>query len=92
MHREYGNDGLVIVGVNVDANRADAEKFLRDVPVDFDIVYDAQGTLATQFAVACMPSSYLFDRSGKLVRTHLGFRAKKSDEREAELRQLLEPR
>src|SRR6476620_713615 len=33
MKARYGNQGLVIMGVNVDANRADAEKFQREVPI-----------------------------------------------------------
>ncbi len=92
MHREYGDRGLVVIGVNVDANRADAERFLRDVPIDFQVVYDAGGELATRFEVPAMPSTFVYDRSGKLVQTHVGFRTTKRDAREAELMKLLEPR
>jgi len=92
MHREYGDRGLVVIGVNVDANRADAERFLRDVPIDFEVVYDAAGVLATRFEVPAMPSTFVFDRSGKLIQTHVGFRTTKRDAREAELMKLLEPR
>lgn len=92
MHRELGDRGLVVIGVNVDANRADAERFLRDVPIDFEVVYDAGGVLATRFEVPAMPSTFVFDRSGKLVQTHVGFRTTKRDARESELMKLLEPR
>jgi thiol-disulfide isomerase/thioredoxin len=92
MHRDYASQGLVIIGVNVDANRADADRFLRDVPIDFNVLYDAGGALATRFEVPAMPSSYVFDRDGKLVQTHIGFRNTKRDAREAELRKLLELR
>jgi thiol-disulfide isomerase/thioredoxin len=91
MHRDYGDRGLVVIGVNVDANRADAQRFLRDVPIDFEVIYDSAGTLATRFDVPAMPSTFVFDRSGKLVQTHIGFRTTKRDAREAELRKLLEP-
>src|SRR3954468_16588228 len=33
LRTKYGGQGLVIVGVNVDAHRADAEKFQRDIPI-----------------------------------------------------------
>lgn len=91
MRRDYGERGLVVIGVNVDANRADAERFMRDVPIDFDVIYDAAGALATRFEVPAMPSTFVFDRSGKLVQTHIGFRTTKREAREAELRKLLEP-
>src|SRR5690349_13946413 len=51
MRSRYGQKGLVIVGVNVDANRADAEKFLREVPIGFEVLYDPLGKLAEQFGL-----------------------------------------
>ena len=89
MRSRYGAQGLVIIGVNVDAERADAERFLREVPIDFDVLYDSQGVLAEQFKVQGMPSSFVFDRDGKLVGTHLGFRENRRTEHEAEIQTLL---
>jgi thiol-disulfide isomerase/thioredoxin len=89
MRERYGASGLTIIGVNVDAERADADRFLRDVPIEFEIVFDPKGDLARQFKVQGMPSSYVFDRAGKMVETHLGFRDAKKAENEATLRNLL---
>jgi len=89
MRGRYGAIGLDIIGVNVDAERADAERFLRDVPIDFEIVFDPNGDLAKQFRVRGMPSSYVFDRNGTLVETHLGFREATKDQNEAALKALL---
>jgi thiol-disulfide isomerase/thioredoxin len=58
LRTRYGPQGLVIVGVNVDANRADAEKFQREVPIGFEVLYDPEGKLAEQFGLkACQPPS-----------------------------------
>src|SRR4051812_16001142 len=46
MQAKYADRGLVVIGVNVDRERADADRFLRDVPAKFQIVYDPEGTLA----------------------------------------------
>jgi len=92
MRSRYAASGLDIVGVNVDAERGDAEKFLRDVPIDFEVVFDPDGKLASQFKLQGMPSSFVFDRSGKLVETHLGFRDAKKDQNEAALKNLLNSR
>ena len=89
LRTRYGNQGLVIIGVNVDAERADAERFLRQVPIEFQVLYDSQGSIARQFDLQAMPSTFVFDRAGKLVRTHLGFREDHRREHEAELAQLL---
>jgi thiol-disulfide isomerase/thioredoxin len=89
MRERYGASGLTIIGVNVDAERRDADRFLRDVPIDFEIVFDPNGELAKQFKVQGMPSSFVFDRTGRLIETHLGFREAKKAESEAALRNLL---
>lgn len=90
MHSRYGEKGLVIVGVNVDASRADAERFLESTPIDFEIVFDPDGALARRYALKGMPSTLVFDRDGKLVATHLGFRQSARDAREADLKQLID--
>ncbi|HEX6637914.1 MAG TPA: TlpA disulfide reductase family protein [Steroidobacteraceae bacterium] len=90
MHSRYGNQGLVIVGVNVDASRADAERFLETTPIDFEIVFDPDGALARRYALKGMPSTFVFDRDGQLVATHLGFRQAARNAREADLKQLID--
>ena len=89
LRARYGARGLVIIGVNVDAERADAEKFQRDVPIGFDVLYDPQGRLAEQFGVQGMPSSFVFGRDGKLAHTLLGFRETRRAEHETEILDLL---
>ena len=89
MRARYGTQGLVIIGVNVDAERSDADRFLRDVPADFEVLYDSKGVLAEQFGVQAMPTSFVFDRDGKLIHTHHGFRESRRAEHETELQTLL---
>ena len=83
MQEKYGDDGLVIIGVNLDAVDADAQAFLQQTPAEFRIISDPQGTLAREHDVIAMPTSYIFDRDGKLVTRHLGFKVKRQEEYEA---------
>jgi cytochrome c biogenesis protein CcmG/thiol:disulfide interchange protein DsbE len=85
----YGGRGLVVVGVNVDAERGDAEKFLRDVPVSFEVVFDPAGSLAKSFKVPGMPATFVFDRDGALADQHLGFKQAQKAPFEARLQELL---
>ncbi|NLG77765.1 MAG: TlpA family protein disulfide reductase [Xanthomonadaceae bacterium] len=89
MQKRYENQGLVVLGVNVDRERAAAERFLRDVPVQFEILYDPQGVLATKYELLGMPSSFVFGPDGKLLITHVGFKTSERDEREREIARLL---
>lgn len=83
MQSKYGDDGLVIVGVNMDAEQSEAQTFLDEFPVVFNIVYDPAGDLAREYDVIAMPSSYIFDRDGNQVARHLGFKVKEQNEYEA---------
>ena len=81
----YGDDGLVIIAVNLDKDRAAADAFLDEVPATFEILFDPDGSLAREFGVEAMPSSFIFDRDGVLFARHLGFKVRKQDEYEAVL-------
>ena len=85
MQSKYADDGLVIIGVNVDRERADADKFLERYPATFEIIYDNEADLAKRFGVQAMPSSYVIGRDGAIRDRHLGFKTKKQDEYEAAL-------
>ena len=89
MHERYRGQGLAIVGVGVDKRRVDAERFLRDVPASFPVVFDPQGTTPAAFDVKGMPSSYLIDRQGVVVAIEEGFRDGREADLEARIRSLL---
>lgn len=83
MHSKYADDGLVIVGINLDANLDDAADFLESYPAAFRVHYDTDATLAKEFGVEAMPSSFVIGRDGEIVARHLGFKVKKQQEYEA---------
>jgi len=85
MQAKYADDGLVIVGVNMDAEAELAAEFLNEYPAQFEIAYDPDGVLAKTFDVIAMPSTYVLDRDGNQVARHLGFKVRQQDEYEAVL-------
>ena len=85
----YGHKGLVIVAVNVDRDAAEAQRFLMQYPAGFLVAYDPEGKTAKALALKGMPSSFLIDRQGEIVGTHIGFREAAKDEIETEIRALL---
>ncbi len=89
MRNRYGERGLTVIGVNVDAERTDAERFLRDVPVDFPVLFDPAGKIAREYQLMGMPTSLVFARDGTLAARHIGFRSRDGAARESDLRKLL---
>lgn len=83
MHSKYEQQGLVVIGVNLDANREDAAEFLEEYPAQFQIHFDTDAVLATEYGVEAMPSSYVIGRDGELRASHRGFKVRDQAEYEA---------
>lgn len=86
MHEKYADEGLEIIAVNLDKDRALAEAFLAQTPAAFRLYYDPAGKLALEFEVQAMPSSFLLDRDGNVLARHYGFKLASTDEYEREIR------
>ena len=86
---ELGHDGLVVIAVNVDRERADADRFLREHPGQFRIVYDSDGLLPEKFGVRGMPTSFLIDRNGRVQSRHEGFLVRDRDALTQQIRALV---
>lgn len=91
MHARYANEGLIIIGINVDKDREEAEKYLAKYPAQFEIRYDSGGKLAEAFDVRGMPSSFVLGRDGQLAAQHQGFKVKRQDQYEAAIVAALQP-
>jgi thiol-disulfide isomerase/thioredoxin len=92
MNRKYGAKGLAIVAINVDKKRADAERFLAQIPAEFTVVFDAPGAVPAAYAVRGMPSSYLVDATGRVAYVEQGFREESPAALEEKIRALLATR
>ncbi len=89
LQQKHGGEGLVILAVNLDQERALADAFLGRTPAQFRVEFDPAGTVARQFDVQAMPTSFLIDRKGKVRVRHAGFKDKHRAEREQQIVQLL---
>ena len=82
MQAKYEGQGLQIVGVNLDAKRDDADKFLAQTPARFMLAFDAKGESAKRYGVKSMPTSVLIGRDGKVLAVHNGFKEEERKELE----------
>jgi hypothetical protein len=74
MQTAYEREGLTVVAVNLDQDRADAERFLAKFHPNFDVRFDPLGQVAARYKIHGMPTGVIIDRHGSVRFTHTGFR------------------
>jgi thiol-disulfide isomerase/thioredoxin len=93
LQRDFADRGLVVLAVNVDEDRRNADGFLAARPHTMRVIFDAKGRAAEAFELKGMPSSFLIDRTGRVRFTHMGYTEKTIAQYRGEVLQLLgEPR
>jgi len=89
MVERYPAEGFKVITINLDSDSKAMNDFLSRVPAEFDIYHDPSGTLAEKFQLRGMPTSYLIDKSGKVVSRHIGFQTEEIPAYEKEIESLL---
>lgn len=89
LYGKLKSQGFEVVGVNLDEDKANAEKFLKEFPVTFNVLRDAKGEWADQFVVESMPTSFIIDKQGVVQHIHHGFTSGDIKELEQKITSLL---
>ena len=89
IHRKYADLGFTVFGVNVEQDRAMADRVLRDIPVSFPILFDDDNRVSELYGVDAMPVTVLVDRGGAIRYLHRGYKPGYEDEYEAQVRTLV---
>ena len=89
MQEKYGDKGLVVLAVNLDRKKKDAEAFLEKNPARFIVTFDQEWKTAKEYKVEGMPSAYLIGKDGTVLHTHIGFSKKNSEKYEENIRKAL---
>jgi len=89
MHKRYSSLGFSLIGVNVEANTADAERWLKDTPVSFPVLFDRESKVSKMYDVNAMPSTVFIDRKGNIRYLHRGYKPGDESEYLNQIRALL---
>jgi thiol-disulfide isomerase/thioredoxin len=73
--RRMAPQGVMVVGVLVDQDRAGALEVLSKLNIAYPQLEDVQGQAQQAFDVRTLPSLVVLDRNGKIVAYHQGFTA-----------------
>jgi|ADGO01.1.fsa_nt_gi peroxiredoxin len=89
MYKRYSSLGFTLLGVNVEANTKDAERWLADTPVSFPILFDRDSKVSQLYNVSAMPSTVFIDRKGNIRYLHRGYKPGDESEYLNQIRALL---
>jgi cytochrome c biogenesis protein CcmG/thiol:disulfide interchange protein DsbE len=70
--QKYRADGIAFVGIDYQDNQAEARQFLQKYGITYPVGPDSSGSISVDYGVSNVPSTIFIDRSGVVVRTHLG--------------------
>lgn len=74
IHARYSPMGFTMLGVNVEKDSAKAKALLKDLPVDFPILFDKTNQVSKDYDVVAMPSTVIVDRDGNIRYIHRGYK------------------
>lgn len=74
IYAKYKPMGFTLVGINVESEKADAERFLGQRPVSFPILFDPDNKVSGNYGVRAMPTTVLVDRQGRLRWQHMAYK------------------
>ena len=89
LHQKYEGLGFTVFGVNVEEERAPADKVLRDIPVTFPVLFDSDNSVSKLYDVDAMPATVLVDRNGDIRFMHRGYKPGYEDLYEKQVRALI---
>jgi peroxiredoxin len=89
LYEKYRGAGFVLLGVNVDEDKAKAADVAAKLGVTFPILLDTEKTVSKLYDVSTMPSTMLIDRDGKVRYVHRGYLAGYEENYEKQIRELL---
>ncbi len=74
LYNEYQPLGFTILGVNVEEDSSQAKQMLKDIPVNFPVLFDNESEVSKLYKVVAMPSTVLVDRDGNVRYLHQGYK------------------
>lgn len=86
---QYRAAGFMLLAVNVDDNRKDAEAMLKRLDLRFPTLFDGNKNVAKLYGVDTMPATLVIDRDGRVRYVHRGYYTGYEQKYEQQVRELL---
>ena len=72
LHDRFKDEGLVVLGVSVDEEKEEYDRFLDARPVSFPTARDPERSASSVYGTVKYPETYLIDSEGTVIRKYVG--------------------
>ncbi|HXY55203.1 MAG TPA: TlpA disulfide reductase family protein [Nitrospirota bacterium] len=73
LYKKYKNDGLEIIGIDMDPSEKLVREFLQKGPITFTILIDRKGAMRREYRVRTLPTAFIIGKDGVIRSMHMGF-------------------
>lgn len=73
LFRKYRDDGLVVIGVDIDSSEKLLTAFLQKTPITFTILMDGRGAMRRAYRFRTLPTAFIVGKDGVIRYIHMGF-------------------
>ncbi len=89
LYNRYERVGFKLLGVNIDDNSQRAIDMMRELGVNFPVLFDASKDVSKLYEVNAMPVTVILDREGNVRHVHQGYKPGYEEKYLNEVRALL---
>ena len=89
IYAQYRNAGFMLLAVNVDDNRKDADAMRKRLGLRLPTLFDSGKNVAKLYGVDMMPATVVIDRDGRVRYVHRGYYEGYEKKYEQQVRELL---
>jgi len=76
LQKKYAAQGLAVVGVSVDSSSLKTVKaFAQEMGINYPVLLADDKTVAAFGGIEVLPTTFIIDRTGRIVKQHLGYTA-----------------
>jgi thiol-disulfide isomerase/thioredoxin len=73
LYKKYSNDGLVIIGIDIDSSEKLLTEFLHKIPIVFTVVIDKKSVIRRGYNFRTLPTAFIISKDGVIRYAHMGF-------------------
>jgi len=78
IYNKYKDKGLVVLAINVGQSKNAAEAFATKLHISYPVLLDTNSATTEQYGVKAVPSTFVVDRKGVIIKRILGETEKES--------------